>query len=441
MTASDGDTVAQVFTLPDLGEGLTEAEILDWLVAVGDDVAVDQAIVEVETAKATVEVPSPYSGRVAVLHGTAGEAIEVGSPLITIDATATDTDNAGTQRSDELHRQEEKAGSGNVLIGYGTTGDTSPGRRRRPRAAAGRAAPTPSSRREAIRVSSPLVRRLARDHGVDLAAVTPTGERGVIMRADVERTLAAREQTPTPRVSPAPARVGVPDAVRGERRTPLTPFRRTAAAVLARSRTEIPEATVWVDVDATALWDLRDGTRGSDSPGLLAYLARFVVAGLKRYPVLNARFDSERQEVVEYDHIDLGLAVQGERGLVAPAVLGAETMTTTQLGDAIRDLTSRAREGNATAQELAAGTFTLNNYGSLRVDGSAAIINHPQVAILGIGRIIDRPWVVDGDLCVRKVTQLSFVFDHRVCDGGAAAGFMRVVADAIENPAAAIRDL
>jgi pyruvate dehydrogenase E2 component (dihydrolipoamide acetyltransferase) len=229
----------------------------------------------------------------------------------------------------------------------------------------------------------------------------------------------------------------------GERRTPLNGFRKTVSAALSRSRSEIPEATVWVDVDATELWNLRESARtaADAGPGLLAYIARFVVAGLQQYPVLNSRLDTERQEIVELDAINLGLAVQGERGLVVPAVLGAQSLNTTRLDAEIRRVTAAAREGRATTEELTAGTFTLNNYGSFNVDGSAAIINHPQVAILGFGRILDRPWVVDGEIVVRKITQMSFVFDHRVCDGGTAAGFMRSVADAIENPASAIARL
>lgn len=414
---------AQVFKLPDLGEGLTEAEIVRWLVSVGDEVAVDQSIVEVETAKSIVEVPSPYAGRVAVLHGADGEVVDVGAPLITVDAPG----DAG-----QTYREEEQAGSGNVLIGYGTAETGGSGRRRRPRELTAPAPPQQSGGRRPPRVVSPLVRKLASEAGLDLRALTPTGFNGIIVRSDVERAIAER---PTPAACPEPAS--------GERRTPLTAFRKAVAASLSRSRAEIPEATVWVDVDATALWELRDSARTSadPGPGLLAYLARFVVAGLRQYPVLNARLDTARQEIVEHDHVYLGLAVQGERGLVVPAVMNAETMTTEQLDVAIRDLTARAREGRTTSEELAAGTFTLNNYGSLRVDGSAAIINHPQVAILGLGRIIDRPWVVDGQIVPRKIAQLSFVFDHRVCDGGTAAGFMRVVADAIENPAAAIRTL
>ena len=416
-------TEEKTFLLPDLGEGLTDAEVVRWLVAEGDVVSVDQPVVEVETAKSIVEVPTPYAGTVRTLHGDAGQTVDVGAPLITIAAAA-----------------ESSAESGNVLIGYGTRAEGSAGRRRRPRPHPRPVAPTPSpdTSRNRPKVASPLVRRLARDGGVDLVSIAPTGPGGVITRSDVVRALAAVEGSdPSPSAAaPLPS----PPSVDGVRRTPLTGFRKTVAAALSRSRAEIPEATVWVDVDATKLWELREEGRtvADPGPGLLAYLARFVVAGLQQYPVLNSRLDTERDEIVEHDAVHLGLAVQTARGLVAPAVLGAQTMTTSQLDTAIRDLTARAREGKASTEELTAGTFTLNNYGAFEVDGSAAIINHPQVAILGIGRIIDRPWVVDGEIVVRKLTQISFVFDHRVCDGGTAAGFMRVVADAMENPASAI---
>ncbi|AEV85756.1 branched-chain alpha-keto acid dehydrogenase subunit E2 [Actinoplanes sp. SE50] len=404
-----------IFRLPDLGEGLTEAEVVQWLVAEGDTVAVDQVVAEVETAKSVVEVPTPFAGRVATLHAAAGSTLAVGEPLITVEEVATAT---------ETYREEERAGSGNVLIGYGTSGAaTTTTRRRRPRGPI----LTNSGHTRPPQVISPLVRNLARTTGVELGTVQGTGRGGVITRADVERA-AAR-----PAVAPAAA---VPAAAEGVKRVPLNGFRKAVTAALTRSRAEIPEATVWVDVDATELWRLRESNPGG--PGLLAYLARFTVAALREFPVLNARFDAERQEIVQYDRIDLGIAVQGERGLVVPAVAGAETMTTARLGDEIRRITADARTGRVSGPD---GTFTLNNYGSLGVDGSAAIINHPQVAILGFGRMIDRAWVVDGELCVRKITQMSFVFDHRVCDGGTAAGFMRSVADAIENPASVIARL
>jgi 2-oxoisovalerate dehydrogenase E2 component (dihydrolipoyl transacylase) len=418
----------QTFLLPDLGEGLTEAEIVRWLVAEGDVVTVDQSVVEVETAKSLVEVPTPYGGRVATLHAPERTVVQVGKPLITV------ADLASGSAAADVYREEERAGSGNVLIGYGTAETSAAGRRRRRSRHDAAPAPARVVASRVPRVVSPLVRRVARENGVDLRALRPSAASGVISRKDVERALAAAAE---------PAALSSSPTRDGERRTALNGFRKAVSAALTRSRSEIPEATVWVDVDATALWDLRESARtaGYSGPGLLSYIARFVVAGLQQYSVLNARLDIERQEIVEYPHVNLGLAVQSPRGLVVPAVMGADSMTTAQLDVAIRRVTAAAREGRTTPEELAAGTFTLNNYGSFRVDGSAAIINHPQVAILGFGRIIDRPWVVGGDLCVRKMTQMSFVFDHRVCDGGTAAGFMRSVADAIENPASAISRL
>jgi pyruvate dehydrogenase E2 component (dihydrolipoamide acetyltransferase) len=432
-----GSAAARIFLLPDLGEGLTDASVVQWLVAEGDVVAVDQPVVEVETAKSVVEVPSPYAGRVSTLHAAEGETIDVGKPLITV--TPEDVGVAEPEPAPAEPAPAERApvpahtGSGNVLIGYGTSAPGGPGRRRRPREArttAQAVAVVPD--RHPVKVISPIVRRLAHDAHLDLRAIRPTGAGGVVTRSDV--------QTAIESVRPAPASAAVGQSTPGERRIPLSGFRKAASAVLSRSRAEIPEATVWVDVDATALWDLRAATRTptDPGPGLLAYLARFVVAGLKAHPVLNARLDVERAEIVVPDVINLGIAVQGEPGLVAPAVLGADSMTTVELDAAIRELTARARVGKATPEELAAGTFTLNNYGSLGVDGSAAIINHPQVAMIGFGRIIDRPWVVGGEIVPRKITQMSFVFDHRVCDGGTAAAFMRQVADAIENPLPAI---
>lgn len=447
--------MSQTFLLPDLGEGLTEAEVVAWLVAEGDEVAIDQPIAEVETAKSIVEVPSPFAGTVAKLHAAEGETVEVGKPLITIDAVGAATSSVTSpgespepaQADAERYREEEKAGSGNVLIGYGTSGERSSGRRRRakvPSSASVKAAEpviSVSRRVAAPLVTSPLVRKLARDAGVDLQSISGSGDGGLITRADIERTVVSAENHANGVVEAPVSGAGEP--VVGEHRIALSGFRKAATEALSRSRAEIPEATVWVDVDATALWELRESARcASDAgPGLIAYMARFVIAGLRAYPVLNARFDAKNDEIVQYDQINLGLAVQGERGLVVPAVMNAGTMTAAGLDAAIRELTARARVGKATTEELTAGTFTLNNYGSFRVDGSAPIINHPQVAMLGFGRIIDKPWVVEGELAIRKMTQMSFVFDHRVCDGGTAAGFMRLVADAIETPASVIAQL
>lgn len=507
----------RVFLLPDLGEGLTEAELVSWHVAVGDTISVDQPIAEVETAKSTVEVPSPYAGIVAELHGQPGETLDVGKPLISVtpvsvggpagaDAAApaepeTEPDEtelgdaldepAGTpaQAEAEAYREEEKAGSGNVLIGYGTPGGHGVARRTRARkassagsvstlpledgAADGGAAPDADVDLSLLRtrvpgrlgaVISPLVRRMAREHGVDLGELPGSGEGGLIMRRDVEAAIStpAVEERPTaaPRPAAAPAPVAAPAEPRSPEvqgvdartglgiaaRTPVKGVRKVVATNMARSRSEIPEATVWVDVDATGLMELREGLKsGSDQvPGMLAFIARFVTAGLKKYPELNTRIETAEdgsQEIVSFDGVNLGIAAQTDRGLVVPSVRAAEKLTARELDAEIRRLTDVARQGKATPTELGSGTFTLNNYGVFGVDGSAAIINHPEVAILGVGRIIDKPWVVNGELAVRKVTELTLTFDHRVCDGGTAAGFLRFIADAIENPTALLADL
>ena len=431
---------ANTFTLPDLGEGLTEAEIVRWLVAVGDEVVVDQPVVEVETAKSIVEVPSPYAGRVSELHGEEGGTVAVGAPLISVEPVSVTAAVAG-----ETYREEERAGSGNVLIGYGTPEGAGSGRRRRPRTAS--AAPSTAPQSSVPRVSSPLVRRLAREAGVSILGITGTGVDGLITRHDVQ---AAIDAATAPQAGPAekaehaePVETADRTGLEVAQRIPMSGFRKAVSTALSRSRSEIPEATVWVDVDFTELFALRAAAKaaGKPVPGLLAYLARFTVAALRTHPELNGEVDTANDELIQYAGINLGLAVQTDRGLLAPAVLNAHLLTTAELDAEIRRVTAAAREGKATQAELTAGTFTLNNYGAFNVDGSAAIINHPQVAILGFGRVIDRAWVVDGELAVRKIAQMSFVFDHRVCDGGTAAAFMRVVADAIESPASAIANL
>lgn len=472
----------QVFRLPDLGEGLTEAELVNWLVAVGDEIVVDQPIAEVETAKSMVEVPSPYAGTVAELHGQAGETLDVGKPLISIAragagsgspaAAAPTALSSGLDASPaveaaaETYRTEEKAGSGNVLIGYGTPGGATGGRTR-PRKAgvavveriaepilepvvAGTRIPGKLSA-----VISPLVRKMARDHGVSLETIEGSGASGLIMRRDVEAAISAPEALGAP--APAPARVEAPAAQEGavdgrtglavSARTPVRGVRKAVAANMTKSRSEIPEATVWVDVDASALLEMRAELKKRaphDTPGLLAFIARFVTAGLKKYPALNTRFETGvdgSQEIVGFEGINLGFAAQTDRGLVVPSVRNAHKLSARELDAEIRRLTAVARDGKATPTELGSGTFTLNNYGVFGVDGSAAIINYPEVAMLGVGRIIDKPWVVGGELAVRKVTELTLAFDHRVCDGETAAGFLRYVADAIENPGGALADM
>lgn len=473
----------KVFLLPDLGEGLTEAELVNWLVAVGDEIRVDQPIAEVETAKSMVEVPSPYAGTVAELHGEPGQTLDVGKPLISVTPVGGSMAQQPAEVTAETYREEEKAGSGNVLIGYGTPGGATTVRRTRPRRTLSLVEPAETKtaqtgtqpklttaaddlllKRTRVpgklgAVISPLVRRMAKEHGVDLGHVQGSGESGLIMRRDVEAAINSPALEPVetpgrPLVEPAEIATADVDSRTGlgiVSRTPVRGVRKAVAANMSRSRSEIPEATVWVDVDATALVEMRAELKkkdGHDTPGLLAFIARFVTAGLKRYPELNTRIvaaedtsGGEQQEIVAFDGVNLGFAAQTDRGLVVPSVRNADKLSARELDSEIKRLTALARDGKATPADLGSGTFTLNNYGVFGVDGSAAIINYPEVAILGVGRIIDKPWVVNGELAVRKVTELTLTFDHRVCDGGTAGGFLRYVADCMENPGSVLADL
>ncbi|MEV5750684.1 dihydrolipoamide acetyltransferase family protein [Actinoallomurus sp. NPDC052308] len=497
MTATGTEVI---FRLPDLGEGLTEAEITEWRVAPGETVTVDQNVVEVETAKAAVDVPIPIAGTVARLYGEVGAVIAVGEPLIAV-TVAGETPTAGSdvpdaddehRRAAERYREEERAGSGNVLVGYGT-GTARRSRRRR----AGRPVPTSPRREpaparvasvaqstsaaqstsdapaagtpvrpEAPRVISPVVRHLARTHAIDVAALTPSGPGGVVLRRDVDAaiaTAAAPGRAAQGRVAPALAQapgitVPAPAAATGLAvapepadhradegraddetpvRVPLRGVRRAIAEKLSRSRREIPDASTWVDVDATPLVELKAGLAGAlpDARiGMLALFARICVAGLRRFPELNAYVDAERQEIVQVPQVHLGFAAQTDRGLVVPVVRDAHRLTLAELAARIRERTEAARTGRLDPRDLTGGTFTLNNYGVFGVDGSNPIINHPEAAMLGVGRITDRPWAFEGEIRLRKVAQLSFTFDHRVCDGGVAGGFLRFVADCVERP-------
>nr|WSZ21047.1 2-oxo acid dehydrogenase subunit E2 [Streptomyces canus] len=318
----------RTFSLPDLGEGLTEAELLEWKVEVGDSVAHDQVVAEVETAKSVVTLPSPFAGTVTALHCPAGEVVRVGAPLLSV--------------------AEPDGASGAVLTGYGT-------------GASERRLPSP---------------------------VRQAGG-----------------------VEPSDARVPMP----------------ATAEKFLRAHRDTPSVTIWADVDATGLL----AERASRGVGLLALLARACLTGLAEFPEFNARVDGDRGEVVRLSQVHLGFAAQTPKGLVVPVVRDADRLPLDALAAELRRLTDLARQDALPVGHRTGGTFTLNNYGVFDVDGATPILNHPQVAMLGVGRITDRPWAVDGRVEVRKVVGLSLTFDHRVCDGRTAAGFLRHVVDAV----------
>lgn len=459
----------KTFLLPDLGEGLTEAELVRWMVNAGDTVAVDQPIAEVETAKSLVEIPCPFEGVVHTLHGDAGQMMLVDEPFISVETAGADTasevgeqvvEGAQSYREEEMagtQVPEEDTGSGNVLIGYGTPGGKSKGsRRRRARAVVNDRTPAQTNPVQAPLVINPIVRKLARDHGIDIATVTGSGEGGMVLRSDIQALVSTPQQAPAqpasvsaaPRNAPAtsPAlepsaeaaldsRTGLPVADS----TILSGVRKTIAHAMTTSRREIPEATVWVDVDVTKLLKFRAKYKEEtgSAPSMLALISRFAVQGLKKFPELNSRIEvgSDGQLTqTRFDGVNLGFAAQTERGLVVPNVRGAHQLNAEELSAEFARLAALARDGKAQVADLSGSTFTINNYGVFNVDGSAAIINYPEAAILGIGRVVQRPWVVNGKIKVRSICELTLSFDHRVCDGGTAAGFLRFVADAMTNP-------
>lgn len=471
------------FLLPDLGEGLTEGEVVSWLVDVGDTITVDQNIAEIETAKAVVEVPSPYAGTVTALHGEPGDEVAVGAPLMTIEVSDSATDpvppdgpSPTTPVPDEVPvvaedseatAEDSDGDSGNVLVGYGTSGG---GRSRRRRTGGSGTADAPSARPHGSTrphaasgngrpMAKPPVRKMAKDAGIDLAGIQGSGPLGRITRADVEAVVAqqsagagleadlvpeaedyARQLAPAGE-QPLAGDRAVPS--REPRRVPMNQMRRTIAAQMTRSRREIPEAVTWVEADATPLWDLRarlNARRGGGSGDAvkitpLAIIMRMVVAALRRHPALNASLDTQTDEIVLHDHVNLGFAAQTDRGLVVPVIEGAHRMTILDLATALNDLAATARAGRLSPADMRGGTFTVSNYGAFGVDGGDMVINHPEAAILGTGRINDKPWVIDGAVEVRKVITYSVAFDHRICDGGEAGGFLRFLADMTEDPA------
>jgi 2-oxoisovalerate dehydrogenase E2 component (dihydrolipoyl transacylase) len=394
------------FLMPDLGEGLTEGEINRWLVAEGDVVVVDQPIAEITTEKAVVEVPTPFAGRVATLHGVEGESIAVGTPLISIEVAGGPSESA----------------SGNVLVGYGTS-EVAPRARR---SVASSTPATPASA-NAGPPASPLVRRLAVEMGIDLATIAGSGPGGMVTQADLERVRSAG----------APKPAAAAPALSGGVRTQLSGVDRVAAERLTRSYREAPTATATLAADATRIMEWRSEPLGGSSGVRItpfAVILRLCTVALEKFPRLNAHFDTAANEVVTFTPVHLGVAVQTDHGLVVAVIRNAATRSLPDIAADLQRLATAARDGSIDAADMRGSTFTVSNFGAFGVDGGTAILNPPEAAILGIGRIATRPWVVDNAVVPRSVVELSLVFDHRVADGGVAGGFIRRLADLIENP-------
>ena len=438
----------QTFHLPDVGEGLTEAEIVSWRVAPGDEVAVNDVLVEIETAKSLVELPSPYAGVVGDLLVDEGTTIEVGAAIITIsDAAAT----AHPTPTDSVAAAavEEDAG-GSVLVGYGSAGHVS-SRRRKP-------AERPVTAAVGV-VAKPPIRKLARDLDVDLGAVTPSGPAGEVTREDVVRHASqasvfrnietpewpeVREETipvaaPAASAAPAAATNG-PDA--REESIPVRGVRKATASGMVRSAYTAPHVSVWTDVDASRTMELVKRLKTSPdfadvkvSPLLI--MARAVIWAVRRTPMVNAAWiDGDEGAQIRVRHyVNLGIAAATPRGLLVPNIKDAQDLNMQGLARALEKLTLTAREGKTTPADQSGGTITITNIGVFGMDAGTPIINPGEVGIVALGAIRQKPWVVDGEVRPRWVTTVSGSFDHRVVDGDGVSRFIADIAAVLEEPA------
>jgi pyruvate dehydrogenase E2 component (dihydrolipoamide acetyltransferase) len=468
-------SVLKEFKLPDVGEGLTEADIVRWHVKPGDSVAVNQIIVEIETAKAVVELPSPYEGTVASLLVPEGQTADVGTPIIAVDVSPADSGQAAIPAEAAAQREisnfedlvpappvegatepgiigspAPKAERQAVLVGYGVKLGTTSRRARKttqrqegngsasaPAAARPAAAANGSGRGAAL--AKPPVRKMARDLGVDLAGLTGTGPRGSITRDDVQQAAAASQAQPVPGqirivTTPAAASAGA-----REERIAIRGVRKHTAAAMAASAFTAPHVTEFLQIDVTetmsATTRLRTLPEFADvrvSPLLL--VARALIVAAARHPMINSSWDEAAQEIVVKHYVNLGIAAATDRGLVVPNVKDAHAMTLPQLAAGLAQLAETARAGKATPADLSGGTITITNVGIFGVDTGTPILSPGEAAILAFGQVKDAPWVVDGELAVRKVCTLALSFDHRIVDGDLGSAVLRDVGAMLTDP-------
>ena len=467
---AENGTIEKSFALPDLGEGLADAEILRWLVAVGDPVTLNQVIAEVETAKAAVELPSPYAGTVLSLRVSEGETVAVGTTIITFAVPAdpstvpADPSRAAAESAAPSAVAEERIP---VLVGYGATSGTSSRRNGRARPAPPRqpseagsvrsAAPSPAAfpageqpERPPVRapelarpLAKPLVRKLARDLGLDLRTVTGSGVGGVITRQDVLDQAATPHPTSPPPPAPATGPLDRPSRLfdlpsdrpldRREERIPIRGIRKATAAAMVASAFTAPHVTEFLTVDVTATMDLLRRLRASAFLGgvkltMTAFVATAMIQGLRRFPELNSSWDEAAQEIVLKHYVNLGVATATPRGLLVPNLKSADRLDLIAMARALEALTETAREGRASPADLTGGTISLTNVGVFGVDSGTPILNPGEAAILCLGAVREQPWVHEGALAVRWVTTLSLSFDHRLVDGEQGSRYLADIA-------------
>lgn len=454
------------FRLPDLGEGLPEAELVQWLVAEGDTVTLNQTIAEVETAKAVVELPSPYAGVVRKLHAAAGDVVEVGAVLISFDVAgeAPEAPPAAAPAAAPAEPEADEKAQPN-LVGYGAAPRASGRPQRRARGSVRQSAgavtaidtavleaaphdvihtPEPAEIVRERPRSTPPVRKLAKELGVDLALVEASGATGLITRADVE-SYAARVATADRVAAPAaPAEsTAEPDTAELTTRIPIRGVRKHTADAMVRSAFTAPHVTTFLTVDVTATSELiaslrADGALAGHRIGVMAIAAKAVCLALPHHPTLNSRWDADNGVIVQHRYVNLGIAAATERGLVVPNIRDAQDMTVVDLADAIGRLAEVARAGKSTPAEMSGGTFSITNVGVFGVDAGTPILNPGEAGILALGAVRRQPWEHRGEIALRDVMTLSLSFDHRLVDGEQGARFLRAVADVLAEPGRAM---
>ncbi|MFF7970597.1 2-oxo acid dehydrogenase subunit E2 [Streptomyces sp. NPDC007905] len=449
------------FKMPDVGEGLTEAEILKWYVQPGDTVTDGQVVCEVETAKAAVELPIPYDGVVRELRFPEGTTVDVGTAIITVDVAGgapvqVPAEQPKAEAAPEEPKEEPKpAGRTPVLVGYGVAASST---KRRPRKgpevtvpAATQAVQTELNGHGAPAQSRPLakppVRKLAKDLGVDLATITPSGPDGVITREDVHAAAAPKApeagQAPqpvveTPAAAPAPAPVATYDGAR-ETRIPVKGVRKATAQAMIGSAFTAPHVTEFVTVDVTRTLKLVEELKqDKEFQGLrvnpLLLIAKALLVAIRRNPDINASWDEANQEIVLKHYVNLGIAAATPRGLIVPNVKDAHAKTLPQLAEALGELVTTAREGKTSPAAMQGGTVTITNVGVFGVDTGTPILNPGESAILAVGAIKLQPWVHKGKVKPRQVTTLALSFDHRLVDGELGSKVLADVAAVLEQP-------
>ena len=449
------------FKLPDVGEGLTEADIVSWHVKPGDQVEVNQIIVEIETAKAVVELPSPWDGTVARLLVEEGQTVDVGTPIIAVEVAGAGSAVAGKNDSAERSvvpapattapppaeappAEEGPPERQAVLVGYGVKASSTARRARKPAAAAEPAvAANPAVEPALIRaLAKPPVRRLAKDLGINLAELTGSGPDGTITRDDVHRAAGGttlRSEQEVVENGARTASLAVVPSPAGEERIPVRGVRKHMAAAMVSSAFTAPHVTEFLQVDVTETMaavrrvrDLPEYAEVRVSP--LLFVARALLTAVRRHPMVNSSWDEGAQEIVVKHYVNLGIAVAAERGLLVPNVKNAGELSLPELARSLQALTETARAGKATPADLAGGTITITNVGVFGVDGGTPILTPGEAAILAFGQVRDAPWVVDGQLAVRSVCTLSLSFDHRIIDGELGSALLRDVGAMLEDP-------